>query len=235
MNLFKAGASSPSSRFLLGFGLLFSAIMTQSMLWCVAVLIVSMFLLRALDGHWLTSMRLLRLMRWFLIPILVLHALLSPGQLLLPEWFVPITREGLMQGIRLSLHLSAVFFVAMLMFRLLRRAEWLSVVFLLPGMGKRLMVYVCMMGSMKMNMTRLLVDLRLQFRLRRDVKRSALLLMSAFQQALADASDHAAMLWLRWPNYLPLSNVNQHRSAHYSEMSVLLALLGCAAFLQAWL
>jgi len=192
--------------------------------------------MRLLDGGWLTTIRLLRVMRWFLVPILVLHALLSPGQLLMPEWFIPISREGLMQGIRLSLHLSAVFFVAMLMFRLLRRAEWLRYILFLPYLGQRLAVYVWMMNSMKINMSIVLADLRMQFGLRRDIKRSVLVLLAAFQQALADASDHAAMLWLRWPERIVgLTEHENTGSAHYYMASVLLALLGSAAFLQAWL
>jgi len=211
--------------------------MTASMFGYVFLMLISASLMRLLDGHWLTSIRLLRLMRWFLVPILVLHALLSPGQLLIPEWFVPISREGLMQGIRLSLHLSAVFFVAMLMFRLLKRAEWLSYILVIPALGQRLAVYVWMMNSMKINITIVLADLRLQFRLRRDLKRCVLLLLAAFQQSLADASDHAAMLWLRWPKQ-PLFSVIESEgstSRHYCIASLILAVLGCAAFLQPWL
>jgi len=224
------------SRLLLATALLLLAIMTQSIVWYVLLMFASIFMLRLLDGHWLTSIRLMRLMRWFLIPILLLHALLSPGQLLWPELFSFITKEGLMQGLGLSLHLAAVFFVAMLMFRLLRRAEWLYYILLIPYIGQRLAVYVWMMHSMKINIMLLLADLRMQFRLRKDLKYIALLLMSAFQQTLANAGDHAAVLWLRWPGVLSntLGYEKDSGSVRYCLMSALLVLLACAIFLKAW-
>ncbi|MDQ6970024.1 MAG: hypothetical protein Q9M16_05920 [Mariprofundus sp.] len=225
------------SRLLLAAALLLLVIMTQSTAWYVLLMVASIFMLRLLDGHWLTSIRLLRLMRWFLIPILLLHALLSPGQLLWPELVAFITKEGLMQGLRLSLHLAAVFFVAMLIFRLLRRAEWLYYILLIPYIGQRLAVYVWMMHSMKINIMLLLVDLRMQFRLRKDLKCSALLLMSAFQQTLTNAGDHAAVLWLRWPDALapPLVDETGRSSVQYYLMSVLLVLLAWGLFVQVFL
>jgi len=238
--------SYPAARLLLGSGLLFLSIISQSMLLYAVLMLLSIAMMRVLDGQWLTIVRLLRLLRWFVIPVLLLHTLLSPGQLLMPGGWLPISQEGLVRGLYLSLHLSVIFFTAMLMFRLLQRAEWLRYVLLLPWVGKKLAVYVWMMASMHLNITALLYDLRMQFRLRRDWQRAPLLLMAAFKQALVEASEHASLLWLRWPEQMPLQvqqSVSQQSLAQQSEpllfqyrlISVLSAGLGCAAFALPWL
>ncbi len=196
--------------------------------------------IRILDGDGLTIIRLLRLLRWFVAPIILLHALLSPGQLLWPGFFIAISREGLMQGLNLSIHLTGLFFAAMLMFRLLKRAEWLHYILALPWVGKQLAVYVWMMGYMKANISGLLGDLRLQFQIRKDIKKSPLLLISAFKHALADASEYACLLWLRWPSQMPLLQSIQHPGTdqtqfQFNSISVISISLGCTAFLLAWL
>jgi|UPI00039CBFCD hypothetical protein len=58
-----------------------------------------------------------RLLRWLLLPILLLHPLFTPGELLIAGW--PFTREGLSQGVWLSLHVTGLYFAAMLSSRLL--------------------------------------------------------------------------------------------------------------------
>ncbi len=209
--------------------------------WGISILLLlfSIALISVLDGHALTTIRLLRLLRWFLVPIILLHALFTPGQILWPDFFIVISREGLLQGLKLSLHISALFFVAMLMFRLLKRAEWLSYLLALPYVGKRLVTYVWMVSCMKMNSSLLLGDLRWQFRLRKDVKRFPLLLMSAFRQSLNDASEYACSLWLRWPAQVvslsPLSMQQRPPAIHYDAASLLLAIIGLAAFLWPWM
>ncbi|MBL4775668.1 MAG: hypothetical protein JKY87_06395 [Mariprofundus sp.] len=219
------------SRLLLGLGLLSVSVMSPSMIVALLLLFVLAVLLRVLDGHVLTSLRLLRLLRWFLIPILLLHALFTPGQLLMPELLIPISREGVVQGVILSLHLGAVFFAAMLMFRLLKQAEWLHYILLWPYLGQRLTVYVWMMNGMRMSITALLHDFRAQFRWRKDWPRAPLLLMSAFKQVLADASEHACMLWLRWPALMPVEANQASPTLQYCVVSLLLGSMGCATLL----
>jgi len=232
-------ASNVAARLCLGSGLLFLSVMTQSILFCFILSMFCMTMIRFLDVGWLTVLRLLKLMQWFVLPILLLHALLSPGQLLMPDTWLPVTKEGLRQGVMLSLHLSAVFFAAMLMFRLLKRVEWLRLIVSIPKIGQRLLVYVWLMHSMQMSVRSILADLRWQFRLRKDLKCFPIVLMSAFQQTLAEASGHAAVLWLRWPEQggvQQMMHQTTQRSALRDYMvSGLLVGVGVLAFLSPWL
>jgi len=239
MNLFDLYVSEPLSRLLFGSGLLFLAIVTHSMALSLFLLVLSSLLIQILDGHGLTNIRILRLLRWFIIPIILLHTFFSPGRLLWPDFFIPMSREGLLQGMMLSLHLSMIFFVAMMMFRLLTRSEWLRYMIVLPGLGKQIVIYIWMMACMKHHTMALLASLRLQFRLRRDLKGVPLLLMSAFKQSLADASEYAAMLWLRWPTKIMLETSERDAGRvsmlQYYSLSLLLAGAGSMAFLWVWL
>jgi len=234
MNMFNIYHCFPLSRLLLGSGLLWLAVCAQFWGISIMLLLLSVALVYILDGHGLTIIRLLRLLRWFVVPIILLHALFTPGQLLWPEFFILISREGLVHGLKLSLHLSAIFFVAMLMFRLLKRAEWLRYLLGLPYIGERIVIYVWMMSCMKMNNSTLFGDLRLQFRLRKDMKWFPSLLISAFRQSLHDASEHACALWLRWPAS-PVAMQQRAPAVQYYVASLLLVCAGFTAFLWPWL
>jgi len=232
--------SYPVSRLLLGFALLFLSLTTTSIWLCLFLAVISAAMIRLLDGNWTTSLRVLGLLRWFILPILLLHTLFTPGQLLLPGFPIAVSREGLVQGMWLSVHLITIYAMAMLLFRLLSRDEWLRFILLLPGIGERLMVQVLMMVSMKNHMAELLSYLRQQYGLRHDWKKIPLLLMSAFKQALIDASAYAQMLWLRWPQQLStlVSATSQtivYTPAQRYFFSALWASCACMVFLLLWL
>jgi len=231
--------SQSGSRLIMGFGLLLLTITTTSLWLSLLLAVLAAVIIRLLDGNWRTSLRLLYLLRWFVIPILLLHMFFTPGQLLFPGWPIGVSREGLMQGVRLSLHLSSMYAMAMMMFRLLSHAEWLRLLMRLPWFGERMMVQALMMMSMKQHMAQLLLYLRQQFRLRYDWKKAPLLLMTAFRQALADASTHAQMLWLRWPQQpsmlLSTGIENRISTLHNYLFSTLWATVGCISLLLPWL
>jgi len=227
------------SRLMLGAGLLLLAITSHS--FAVASLLVALagIIIRILDDNWITTLRLLRLLRWFVIPILLLHLLFTPGQLLMPGWPIPVSREGLIQGLWLSLHLAAIYSVAMLMFRLLRQYEWLALLILLPTCGERLLIQALMLISMKKQMTELLLHLQQRYRLRHDWKKLPLLFMAAFSRSLADAKAHAQALWLRWPQHPSsiFATIGEKNSApvlYRWLLSTLWAVCGGAGLLFPW-
>jgi len=225
------------SRLLLGVGLLSLAITATSIFAAVLLAILALVLIRALDGDWRTGLRLLRLLRWFVIPILLLHMLFTPGQLLLPGWPIGVSREGVVQGAWLSVHLTSIYAMAILMFRLLAHAEWLCLLMRLPRFGEQMMLQALMMMSMKQHMGALLSYLQQQFRLRYDWKKLPLVLMAAFGRALADASTHAQMLWLRWPQQacLPVTAENCLSILQRRLFSTLWAVCGSASLVLPWL
>jgi len=230
--------SHPASRVLFGFVMLFLSLISTSIWLCFILAVIAAGMIRLLDGNWITCLRVLGLLRWFVIPILLLHLLFTPGQLLWPGFPVAVSREGLVQGIWLSIHLISIYILAILVFRLLRREEWMRFLLLMPGIGERLMVHVLMMISMKSHMAELLSFLRQQYGLRHHWKKTPLLLISAFRQALADASAYAQMLWLRWPRkpavHIPVTGQSCNPVYRYL-LSAVLTGYGFMLFLLFWL
>lgn len=92
-----------------------------------------------LDAY-LALLKAARLLVWIVVPTIVLHALFTPGEFLLS--LLPITYEGIRNGVVISLHLSAMFVAAIQLSRLLSRNEWYRLLFSLPYAGKRLPSYV---------------------------------------------------------------------------------------------
>ncbi len=76
-----------------------------------------LLLLRWLDDHARSLRQAWLLLRWLLLPLLLLHALFTPGAL---YWSgLPFTQEGVAAGVGLGVHLTAMVLAAMLFSRLL--------------------------------------------------------------------------------------------------------------------
>jgi len=216
---------------------LLAAIICHSLMLSVLSLTLSVYMIRMLEGRWLTVVRLLRILRWFVLPIFLLHSLLSPGELILPG--LPMTWEGVNQGVWLSLHLATIFAAALLLSRLLQRSEWLQAIMLLPFAGKRIIVFRMMMTAMQIHITAQLRHLKQQWSLRTDWRMTAVFLLASFRMALAVAREQARMLWLRWPavgNGMHMNMVAFEQHISYSWMlNLVWVCAGFAGIAAAWL
>ncbi len=221
-------------------GALFLIVASHSVLICLSAIALSLCAIRLLEGTWQTIIHLIRLLRWFVIPILLLHALLTPGQLLFPGIAIPLTREGIHQGIWLSLRLAAIFVAAILLSRILLRREWLQGMMLSPFLARRLMAHLLMIMPVKNSIGEQLRYLRQQWQLRKDWKKFPLFLLSSFRMATGAGLEQARMLWLRWPdNAESLPGETRLKSlnltvAHGICSSLALTLLGLAEIAAAW-
>jgi len=83
----------------------------------VMQLLLTACLLCYADGGLAVLAQAWRLLRWLLLPIVLLHAFFTPGAALFPDW--PLTQEGMQKGGWLALHLSGLYLAAMLFSRLL--------------------------------------------------------------------------------------------------------------------
>ncbi|OIO73088.1 MAG: hypothetical protein CO187_00670 [Zetaproteobacteria bacterium CG_4_9_14_3_um_filter_53_7] len=201
-------------RWLACFALLLLSITSHLVVLNLCLIVVATLLIRGLDGHWQKLVHMLRLLRWFVFPILLLHLMFSPGQLMFPDYGLPLTWQGLQQGGWLSLHLVCIFMVAMLMFRALNNSEWNRLLLTLPFAGKHLAVYLFMLAPMRQRISHDLHILKQQWTLRRDWSKFPLLILTAFRLALTSAADQVQLLWLRWPQFL------HHKPAVCSETDV---------------
>jgi len=186
-------------RFTAALAILLLVVSTRSLILSLIVIMLLALCIRLLDGCWKSLFHMLKLLRWFVIPILLLHLIFSHGELILPSTVMPFTWQGLQQGLWLSVHLSTIFIAAMLMFRALNRVEWNRLILSLPFVGRKLVVYLIMMEPVRSQMSNGLKLLKQQWLLRRDWRAFPVLVLASFSFALSGFTVYAHSLWLRWP------------------------------------
>jgi len=117
----------------------------------IAVLIAVLFLL---SEHHQAASRLCwrnwQLLRWILIPTLLLHAIFTPGALIFPHFFLPISHEGVQLGLNLALHWADIFTLAMLLGRLFPIQQWVLGITHIPWLDHRLYPYLCLFPRMNL-------------------------------------------------------------------------------------
>jgi len=222
------------SRFLFGIGFLVLASACSDSERSLLLSVLSIVMIRYIDGNWLTIHRLAGLLIWFFVPILLLHAFFSPGQLLFPGGWLSVTVEGLQRGIQLCSHLMAVFLAAMLMFRLLKYGEWLAAVAGLPYVGRRLLPLLWMIVPMRTIVLCRLRDIKQQYQLRNDWRLLPQLLLSACSQVLLMSAQVASALWLRWPAEPVIARQSYMLKNNSMALDALLMVAGTAALLLVW-
>ncbi|GAV20701.1 hypothetical protein MMIC_P1674 [Mariprofundus micogutta] len=224
-------------RFLVCLLFLLLSITTTDTLLTLLLISVAALLIRGLDGVWQNLIHMLRLLRWFVLPILLLHLLFSHGELIFPGSGLPFTWQGIGQGLWLSIHLVCIFIVAMLMFRALNISEWNRLLLSLPLVGKYLPVYLMMLTPMRQQIHIVLNQLKQQWMLRRDWSKLPLLLLTSFRLALSCSRDQAACLWLRWPQTryeLAMYNKHSVSAPHRLAMNaifLMVAIIACGIVL----
>jgi len=222
------------SRFLFGIGFLVLASACSDSVLSLFLSVLSMMMIRYIDGSCQTIRRLAGLLIWFFVPILLLHAFFSPGQLLFPGGWLSITVEGLHRGFQLCAHLMAVFLTAMMMFRLLKHGEWLTAVAGLPYVGRRLLPLLWMIVPMKNIVLCRLGVIKQQYQLRNDWRLLPQLLLSACSQVLLMSGQVASALWLRWPAGPFMAGQSEIFNKNSMAVDALLMIAGTVALLLVW-
>jgi len=153
----------PLGRLCFGSGF-FAAILfiDHDILLLLAALAVSMLLLRCMHATWKPLIRAARLLMWLFIPIVTLHLIFTPGQLIWPDSDIPFTQEGLYEGVWLALRLCALFYAAMLLSGSLGREEWALYCLRLPLIGARLLPYVKLALPMRALVSRKMAEAKQQ-------------------------------------------------------------------------
>lgn len=215
----------PLPRALFGLAMLSMATASDAVVVPLLLMIAIALFIAAVEGRWIRVVRSMKLLRWFVVPILILHLCFSPGRLLLPGYPLPFTYEGLMLGSYLSLHLAAIFLAAVALFLCLRRNEWIRALLWLPLMRRELLIYLMLMLPLQRSVSALLHQLRQQWRMRRRWRELPELLVAAFRAALVTADEQANQLWLRWPTS-PL--LLDHEGADVVDATLILNLI-CGA------
>ncbi|MDX8411604.1 MAG: hypothetical protein R8K46_07040 [Mariprofundaceae bacterium] len=199
MNFFQG--CKPLGRLLFGTGLLSAAVMAQSA-WLAALLLAfSLLALRLVAGSWQPWRRAWRVLRWLLVPIVLMHLLFTPGTLIFPQLGGGPSYEAVAAALWLSLRLCLMFASAMTFSRLLSVQEWTHALLAIPWAGRRLYPYAMLIFPMRASLERLLRCYYQQWRIRRrcfSISDLAALLSGLFTQVMVWSKRQGSVLWLRW-------------------------------------
>ncbi|MDT8375994.1 MAG: hypothetical protein RQ867_04555 [Mariprofundaceae bacterium] len=139
--------TDPLSRVLLGLSLLLTAALNGSFYIAAIQLLISVSFLTIMTSGARLLKESARLLCWLVIPILLLHALFTPGELLVKGMPVPVSFEGVLLGGWFAFHLIVIFLSALVFSRLLGKEEWVGFMLRMPGWGDRLVPYALLLES----------------------------------------------------------------------------------------
>jgi hypothetical protein len=131
----------------LGISLLLTTALNDLFYIAAIQLLISVSLLIVMTSGGRLLKESIRLLCWLVIPILVLHALFTPGELLVKGAAIPVSIEGIRLGGWFAFHLVAIFLSALVFSRLLSKEEWISFMLRMPGWGERLVPYALLLQS----------------------------------------------------------------------------------------
>jgi len=188
-----------ASRLFVGATFLLAAVVNHTTAVALFQLILSLFVLLQFESGRQRIIRALSLLRWLVIPIILLHALFTPGALVMAGMAWPVSVEGLQAGFWFSLHLIVIFFAAMLFSLLLTQSEWINSSLKTPLIGHALVPYTLLMNRCWNHIRSMLSDEYAVWRKEKQGLRMLLLHLSIMPvRALTQSREVASDIWNDW-------------------------------------
>ncbi len=164
-------------------------------------LAASLILLRVACRNFDAIISSLKLLLWLLVPIIVLHALFSPGELLVAGMWPSVSREGVVLGLELGARLLLLYFSGMLLLYALDQREWLQQLICIPFFGiylvEGLVLFVPLQNHIQSIFRTSISALKVS-----GIHgwRRVLIAPEVFARSLYQGRMLARQLWLRWGN-----------------------------------
>jgi energy-coupling factor transporter transmembrane protein EcfT len=139
-----------------------------------------------------------RLLLWLFIPTLFFHGFFTPGTMIQYPIYLPLSIEGLQRGLSICAHIALVFFVAMFLFRLLSKGQWLSLIQRLPLMP-RYQANFLLLAALQHRVPSILRQQKQLWLLQKE-RWLALpnMLVKTMQEVMFASKEEAQKLWRDW-------------------------------------
>jgi len=108
----------------------------------------------------LLFVRSLALLLWLFLPIFFFHGVFTPGTYIQTPIYIPLSHEGLARASMLCLHITLIFFSALLMFRVVKVSEYDAMLTWISPMSV-IHLYLILMEPLKKEIVRTLDESRL--------------------------------------------------------------------------
>ena len=140
--------------------------------------------------------RSFRLLVWLFVPIVLLHAFLTPGTYIMG---LPVSIEGLKQSFVLSLNLACMFFTALLVMQVLKMKYLLQALQRTPTLSQILLPSLLLIRRLRITIPLLLNQQRMYWQ-RLEHKWLALpdVLFESILSILKSSRFEAQLLWEHW-------------------------------------
>lgn len=135
------------SRLFAGISFLITAALNNEVTLALIQLVLFILVLINLKQGYAALKKSANLLRWFIIPIILLHAFFTPGELIISGMPIPVSIEGLQTGLWFAFNLTVIFYSAIVFSRLLTNREWIRVILKLPMIGLKVLPYALLMDS----------------------------------------------------------------------------------------
>jgi len=196
----------PLGRLFFGLGFFATALVAHDIVFAAVGVGLSLIPLRMVNGSWIPVFRAIRLLLWLVLPICILHLLLTPGALIWPGSSLPFTWEGLNRAIWLSTRLFFLFFSAMLLSRSLSMEEWQMQIYRIPAVGHRLYPYLQLFQPMQKTTAKLARKHWHESR-SRGLASVPEMIAGLLEDVLRSGHEQAKLVWEGWKGELPSSDL----------------------------
>jgi len=165
----------------------------------VGLLLCCLSLLKWLGQGNILFLRSFKLLFWLYVPILLLHGLMTPGTYVQTPIYLPLSSEGLHQGFYLCLHITLMFFAAILVLKVLERSDFDTVLDMYPTLGNQVKPYLLLVVSLHKGVVDTISVKHQQWK-QMDSKWLSLpdMLVESIQSVLHMGKCEAKELWLHW-------------------------------------
>jgi len=217
----------PLGRLFFGLGYFAAALVAHGIAFAAMGTGLSLILLRMVNGSWTSVLRAVRLLLWLILPICMLHLLLTPGALIWPGSDLPFTREGVDRAAWLSTRLFFLFFSAMLLSRLLSLDEWQAQLCRIPVVGRRLYPYLQLFHPMQ-KITAGLARKHWHESRSRGITSMPEMIVRLLEDVLRSGHQQAKLVWEEWKGEPPSCNLK------FDGRALALMVLGITLPFAAW-
>ncbi|MDX8395856.1 MAG: energy-coupling factor transporter transmembrane component T [Mariprofundaceae bacterium] len=220
-------------RLLCGSCFFITALMHETWLFAFIQIVITCGLIRYLDGNWIRLIRSWKLLRWFFIPILLLHAFFTPGIGIWPGSHVSV--EGLERGGWLVFRLMMIFISALVLINILTQKEWLRLLTRMPVFGRDIWPYLLLLSPLYHESKALICISWKQWR-QNQRKWHVLgdVLTTMIQDILDQSQMTAKRLWENWDQEInqyaqpPSKRINAHLSMALITATIIWVFLSMA-------
>ena len=174
-----------------------------------------------------------KLLLWFFIPTILLHGLFTPGIMVQYPIYLPVSVEGLMRGLYLSLHIASIFFTALVLFRIFSRQELLYFM-QTSSLFTTMTPYTQLLFTLKKEVQHILIAQKMKWQQNKQKWRKLPdMLVESIQLVISTSKNVAADLWQHWDEYL--SQAIEQPESIVIKQSLYYASFLCMGWLVFWL